>query len=152
MLKTTVTCGKCNNNSITYNPFMTMSLAFENSLERCISNFLKEDKLDSAEKYKCEKCNRNSNAIIKSDLSAMPPILVFHLKRFAYPSMKKIKGRVKFSTQIDMTKYVGFTPANSQDVVYELFAMTVHSGNTIDSGHYVAVVKRHGRWFAFDDE
>ena len=43
MLKTIVTCAKCDRKSITFNPFMTMSMAFENSLDKCIVNFLKED-------------------------------------------------------------------------------------------------------------
>lgn len=44
--KTIVTCVKCERKSITYNPFMTLSMAFESSLDRCIVNFLKEDTLD----------------------------------------------------------------------------------------------------------
>ena len=34
--KTVVTCKICKAPSITYNPFMTLSLAFETSLEKCI--------------------------------------------------------------------------------------------------------------------
>lgn len=34
--KTVVTCGKCNQNSTTYNPFMTLSLTFESSLDRSL--------------------------------------------------------------------------------------------------------------------
>ena len=104
MQKTIVTCGKCNSKSITYNPFMTLSLAFESTLDKCISNFLKEDSLDSKDLYKCEKCNQNSKAKIKTELSKLPNILVFHLKRFAFPSMKKINGKVKYSSYIDMAK------------------------------------------------
>ena len=57
MQKTIVTCGKCNNKSITFNPFMTLSLAFDASLDKCVANYLKEDILDAKDKYKCEKCN-----------------------------------------------------------------------------------------------
>ena len=64
---------------------MTLSLAFEASLDKAITNFLKEDTLDSTDKYKCEKCNQASKAKIKTELSKLPNILVFHLKRFAYP-------------------------------------------------------------------
>ena len=47
MQKTIVTCGKCNAKSVTYNPFMTLSLAMDSTLEKCIANYLKEDQLDS---------------------------------------------------------------------------------------------------------
>jgi len=30
--------------------------------------------------------------------------MVFHLKRFAFPSMKKIKGKSKYPTIIDMNE------------------------------------------------
>ncbi len=104
MQKTIVTCGKCNNKSITFNPFMTLSLAFDTSLEKCVANYLKEDMLDSKDKYKCEKCNQESKAKIKTELSKLPNILVFHLKRFAFPSMKKIKGKAKYTSYMDMAK------------------------------------------------
>lgn len=104
MLKTIVTCVKCDRKSITFNPFMTMSMAFENSLEKCLGNFLKEDQLDSKDQYRCDKCNQNSKAKIKTEISKLPNVLVFHLKRFAFPSMKKIKGKVKYTSYLDLAK------------------------------------------------
>ena len=56
MQKTIVTCGKCSQPSITYNPFMTLSVSVENNLEKCIANFLKDYTLESTDKYKCEMC------------------------------------------------------------------------------------------------
>lgn len=107
MQKTIVTCGKCQAKSITYNPFMTLSLAFEGTLDKCIANFLKEDSLQCSQKdggdmYKCEKCKKSSQAKIKTELSKLPNILVFHLKRFQFPSMKKIGSKVKYQSYIDM--------------------------------------------------
>ena len=75
---------------------MTLSLAFESSLDKCIANYLREDTLDSKDQYKCDKCNQSSKAKIKTEISKLPNILVFHLKRFAFPSLKKIKGKVKY--------------------------------------------------------
>ena len=83
---------------------MTLSLAYESSIDKCIANFLREDTLDSKDQYKCEKCNQASKAKIKTEISKLPNILVFHLKRFAFPSMKKIKGKVKYGSYIDMEK------------------------------------------------
>jgi len=83
---------------------MTLSLAFESSIDKCLTNFLKEDTLESSDKYKCLKCNQSSKAKIKTELSKLPNILVFHLKRFSFPSMKKLKGKVKYSSYMDMQK------------------------------------------------
>mmetsp|Transcript_42676 Transcript_42676/g.31215 ORF Transcript_42676/g.31215 Transcript_42676/m.31215 type:complete len:106 (+) Transcript_42676:326-643(+) len=85
MLKTVVICDSCKEKSTTYNPFMTLSLAFDSSLDKCIANFLKEDTLSSKDKYLCQKCHKSTKAKIRSELSKLPNILVFHLKRFTYP-------------------------------------------------------------------
>ncbi len=69
---------------------MTISLAFEDSLDKCITNFLKEDYIDCRESkkhkdsdmYYCEKCKKKSRAKIKTDFSKLPKVIVFHLKRF----------------------------------------------------------------------
>lgn len=57
---------------------MTLSLAFENSLEACIRGFLREDQLaepdDKRERYKCEKCKLRTKARIKMDISKRPQI------------------------------------------------------------------------------
>ena len=104
MQQQVVTCGKCQNKSVTYTPFMSLSLAFEDSLDKAVTHFLKEDVLDSKDLYKCEKCGQNSKAKIKTELCKLPSILIFHLKRFKFPSMKKIKGKVKYSPYINMSQ------------------------------------------------
>jgi ubiquitin C-terminal hydrolase len=113
MLKTRVTCGKCEFKSETYTPFMTRSLALESTLEKCIANFVREDVIASASKsgggsgghlYKCEKCKKGSKAKINTDFSRLPRVLVFHLKRFQFPSMKKISTKVKFNPYLDFEK------------------------------------------------
>ena len=69
---------------------MTLSLAFESSLDKCIVNYLKEDTLDSSDQYKCEKCSQSSKAKIKTEISKLPNVLVFHLKRFQFPNKNNI--------------------------------------------------------------
>ena len=82
---------------------MSLSLAFEDSLDKAVTHFLKEDMLDSKDLYKCDKCQQSSKARIKTELSRLPKILIFHLKRFTFPSMKKIKGKVKYAPYINMS-------------------------------------------------
>jgi ubiquitin C-terminal hydrolase len=102
MQKTVVVCGKCSHNSITYNPFMTLSVACESSLEGAIKTYLREETIDNKEKYFCEQCKKKVKAKIRHDLSLLPEILVFHIKRFSYPSLKKIKKLVKFPPVLRM--------------------------------------------------
>lgn len=60
--------------------------------------------LDKTESYRCEKCKMTSMARIKHDLSKLPKVIVFHLKRFAFPSMKKIKGKSRYPDFINMSE------------------------------------------------
>jgi hypothetical protein len=43
IMRTIVTCGNCQNKSITYNPYMALSLTIESSLDKCLMHYLKED-------------------------------------------------------------------------------------------------------------
>jgi len=36
--------------------------------------------------------------------------------------------------------------------IYDLFAIVVHVGTGPNHGHYVCIVKSHGKWLLFDDE
>ena len=84
-------------------------------------------------------------------MSKLPNILVFHLKRFTYPSMKKIKGHCKFSQYLKMDKFAKNNTLDIDDTEYELFALTVHIGS-LESGHYIAYTKRNLKWYCFNDE
>ena len=83
---------------------MALSMSYESSLIKCLNNFIKEDQLDNKDKYNCEKCNQQSKAKIKNEISKLPKYLIFHFKRFSFPQMKKIKGKIKFPSYMDMSK------------------------------------------------
>ncbi len=48
IMKTVVECSRCNQESRTFNPIMTLSLAFESSLDKAIKGFLQEVVLDKS--------------------------------------------------------------------------------------------------------
>ena len=84
---------------------MTLSLAYESSIEKCLQSFLKEESLGSQDKYRCDKCKQLSKAKVRNELSKLPSVLIFHIKRFEFPSMKKLKGKVKYSSVLDMQRF-----------------------------------------------
>lgn len=85
---------------------MILSMAFEATLDRCLQTFLQEEQLDCRgnDQYLCSACSKQSRAAIKTELSKLPNIMVFHLKRFLFPSMKKITGRLKYHSYLKMDK------------------------------------------------
>jgi ubiquitin C-terminal hydrolase len=60
--RSVVECASCDYNSITYKPFSAMSLPLESSLDQSIKETFKVAKFDSENKYKCEKCNKKTQA------------------------------------------------------------------------------------------
>ena len=36
--------------------------------------------------------------------------------------------------------------------MYDLFAIVIHIGSGPNQGHYVTIVKSHGRWLLYDDD
>jgi len=83
---------------------MTLSVTMESSLDKCIQTFLHEDIIDSSEEYKCDKCSQISKVKIRTELSKLPDVLAFHLKRFTYPTMRKITGQCKYPLELDMSQ------------------------------------------------
>ena len=90
--------------------------------------------------YKCEYCGKVSKASISTRLIVLPDVLVLQLKRFSYPSMKKVRGVVKFPFNLSMKDFTEpIDKAASTD--YELLSVIVHKG-TLNYGHYYAIGKR----------
>lgn len=97
--QTSVICGKCSYNSLTFNPFMTVSLQYKSSLESAIQEQLSEVKTDG--NYKCDKCHRESKAKISNEFVRLPRYLVFHVKRFD-SIFNKIKSNMSYPAKLNM--------------------------------------------------
>jgi ubiquitin C-terminal hydrolase len=77
----------------------------------------------------------------------LPPVLVFHLKRFGHfsgPRGRKLDFHVPFPDELDMGPYA--TCAS----FYDLRSIVVHNG-PLHNGHYVAYVRIADKWYCFDD-
>lgn len=65
---------------------------------------------------------------------------------------KKITSAFSFPAKLDMQPRLS-EPSQSE-LIYELSAVLIHKGTTVNSGHYVAHIKDEntGQWWEFDDE
>ncbi len=85
-----------------------------------------------------------------------PLVLIAHLKRFQQQSgvLRRIGTLVDFKQTLDISPFCSKNVEPKSNLVYELYAVVVHSG-TLNSGHYVAYVKvRSGneyQWFYASD-
>lgn len=145
-------CDTCNNTSNTYDPYNCLVLPLNKTtrtLYDCFDEFTKQETLDLDTEWKCEKCKDIRVCKKQCLLWSSPKYLICILKRFNNNSAK-ITSLINFPlTKLDLTKYcAGYDKTNS---VYDLYAITNHTGGT-GGGHYYAYCKNmDGHWYCYND-
>ncbi|KAL6104950.1 usp2 [Pungitius sinensis] len=156
-LKSSLTCSHCGFCSTVFDPFWDLSLPItkkgcgEVSLMDCMRLFTKEDVLDGDEKPTCYRCKARRRCTKKFTIQKFPKILVLHLKRFSEARRtSKLSTFVNFPMKdLDLRE---FASQHSIDAVYNLYAVSNHSGTTM-GGHYTAYCRNptSGEWNTFND-
>lgn len=125
-----------------------------NDVREALSYYFEPVLLSEADRYDCSSCKRKSNANVVSKLEVLPDVLTIHLVLFAQKmdgSVEKISRQLLRSLTLDVSPFVRLQDNNT---VYDLSAAVIHSGSSLSSGHYIALVKgcESGRWFLCNDE
>ncbi|XP_013195657.2 uncharacterized protein LOC106138907 [Amyelois transitella] len=155
-LKSTLRCTHCRHDSVTFDPFWDLSLPIPSrtgnlKLQQCLQHFTREEEMDGDEKPTCSKCGVRRKCLKWFTVQKFPQILVIHLKRFS--PTERFRGKLNVLVEfpfngLDMGPYA----ATKQNVVYNLYAVSNHSGTTY-SGHYTAYCKHPytGEWHEYND-
>ncbi|CAL8256701.1 unnamed protein product [Arctogadus glacialis] len=151
-------CNQCGRASPLPSRFYELELNIQGhkNLNECITEFLKEEKLDGDNRYFCESCQNKQCATRRIKLHSLPRTLNLQLMRFVFDRTtghkKKLNTFISFPEQLDMGPFLE-TPQDQQ-CVYELSAVLIHRGVSAYSGHYIAHVKdaRTSDWYKFNDE
>uniref|UniRef100_UPI0037E73434 ubiquitin carboxyl-terminal hydrolase 48 isoform X2 n=1 Tax=Semicossyphus pulcher TaxID=241346 RepID=UPI0037E73434 len=151
-------CNQCGRSSALLSKFYELELNIQGhkNLNECVTEFLKEEKLDGENRYFCESCQSKQNATRRIKLHSLPPTLNLQLMRFVFDRQtghkKKLNTFISFPEQLDMGPFM--EGKQDQKFVYELSAVLIHRGISAYSGHYIAHVKdaRTGDWYKFNDE
>ena len=117
-------------------------------LEKLLSDFSKEEKLDKDNLYKCNNCNEESEANKKIEIYHVPKILIIHLKRFN--NNKKINTFIDYPlTDLDINKYI---KSNDRVSKYDLFGVINHFGS-LNYGHYTSYCLNYhdNNWYEYND-
>ncbi|KAF2100006.1 cysteine proteinase [Rhizodiscina lignyota] len=154
-LQSTVTCEKCKNTTIAYDPVMDLSLDVRNTAKKrkmdktdgdaaqsrdielrdCLERFTAKEKLSTGE-YTCQNCGgEQQNATKQLSIQKLPPALSIHFK--------VSRARASKSSSTSPNEH---PPSH----IYELSSVIVHKGK-MDSGHYVSYSREGNDWFMFDD-
>ena len=117
-------------------------------LEKLISEFSKEEKLDKNNLYKCEKCKQETEANKKIEIYHVPKILIIHLKRFN--NNKKINTFIEYPIKdLYINDYIHSSDNISK---YDLFGVINHFGS-LEYGHYTSYCLNYhdNIWYEYND-
>ncbi|XP_063089362.1 ubiquitin carboxyl-terminal hydrolase 45 isoform X2 [Cavia porcellus] len=148
--------------------FQTLSQSYaaasrECSVQSCLHQFTAVELLMGNNRLLCENCTGRerrqrpqAGSAEKKEgvyttarkqllISAVPAILILHLKRFhqAGMSLRKVNRHVDFPLMLDLAPFCSATCKNvnmGDKVLYDLYGIVEHSGS-MRGGHYTAYVK-----------
>ncbi len=149
------------------------------TLDQCLDNFTRPERLDEDNKWYCSKCKDHVRAEKTMKLWRLPNVLVIHLKRFEFRNAlrrEKLDTFIEYPLKdLDMNKYCASSssavraenierrnPKQDQFIIndvpaaYDLFGVVNHYGR-MGFGHYNAFARRwnefqiENEWRLFDD-
>lgn len=156
LLTNEVRCLSCENVTQRVESFFDLSVDIDqnSSITSCLRNFCSTELLTKHDKFFCDNCCSLQEAERSVRIKKLPYILALHLKRFKfieqYQRYKKLSYRVVFPLQLRLFNVS--EDAEDPDRLYSLVAVVIHVGSGPNHGHYVCLIKSHGRWILFDDE
>ena len=141
MLKSTVTCNVCGNDSISSHPFISLSLEMDSDVDKqsvtsMLSNYQSYE--DLKDPIDCEHCKSRQPSKKKLLIKECPTLIVLHLKRF--------HGMNKINTALIIEKKITIN-----DKAYKLTCLCNHSG-TMYGGHYTSTcLRKDETWVVCND-
>lgn len=167
--RSTLKCTKCGYKSVTFDTFWDVNVPMAKKsmrLEDCLRLFIDEEVIDGTEKPLCQKCKDRNVFTKRFTIERLPKILVIHLKRFLFtPYSYKISTNVDYPIEgLDVSKYLSSSvdpnistnraaDECNRNCIYDLYAISLHSGHSQSSGHYYAYCRHpfSNRWYNYND-
>mmetsp|Transcript_40273 Transcript_40273/g.101940 ORF Transcript_40273/g.101940 Transcript_40273/m.101940 type:complete len:693 (-) Transcript_40273:252-2330(-) len=140
------------------------------SLVGCLHAFMKSEQLGSGERWVCDRCQSQQQAVKQMSIRRLPPVMCLHIKRFEHRRLNGVAAKVDTPLvfpvdSLDMAPFTSSAvlrarysarsgPAAASGapggLLYELYAVVSHRGN-LEGGHYITYLRVEGRWYQCDD-
>uniref|UniRef100_A0A1D1ZU90 ubiquitinyl hydrolase 1 n=1 Tax=Auxenochlorella protothecoides TaxID=3075 RepID=A0A1D1ZU90_AUXPR len=162
VMASAVRCTSCGYESCTRDPFLDVNLevAGAGSVTGALERFTAGEALDGANRYRCPREGRPVRAVKSLRIASPPAVLALQLKRFGFGGHgHKVTKRVDFGPVLDLGPFLGGGAGAGGGrggargpLPYDLYAVLVHQGHSVHSGHYFCFVKApSGVWHCCDD-
>lgn len=119
------------------------------TLKWAISQFASVERIVGQDKYFCETCHHYTEAERSLLFDKTPEVITIHLKCFAangsemdpYAGLSKVNTPLQTPLKLSLHEWCTQPDSPDQCHRYELFAVVMHSGVTISSGHYTTYIR-----------
>ena len=117
------------------------------SLIECFNNYNETNYFQGENSIHCNICKSQQNAIYKTQIFSLSPILVVILNRG--------KGNI-FKCLVDFPEYLNvgqFVKSNKSNIIYKLIGVVSHLGSSDMSGHFIAFCRHRilKEWYCYND-
>ena len=99
------------------------------------------------------KCKQLVPAVKRYTLHKASKVLLINFKRFEFgKNSHKLSHLVRYPEYLNVKSYMSEENSNDQSLNYRLYAVLVHVGSSMHSGHYYSYVRSpNNRWYKADD-
>ncbi|XP_058259684.1 ubiquitin carboxyl-terminal hydrolase 1 [Hemibagrus wyckioides] len=120
----------------------------QKTLRWAISQFASVERIVGQDKYFCETCHHYTEAERSLLFDKTPDVVTIHLKCFAasglemdpYAGLSKVNTPLLTPLKLSLDEWSTRPSSTHEQHHYRLFAVVMHSGVTINSGHYTTYV------------
>ena len=126
----------------------------EFTLESLLDYYFSAEKLEGDNRYHCDKCATLRDAERTLRITEAPSHLLLTLLRFRYDRLLQRRGKI--TTRVSYPQQLNLKVDGGQMDTYVLYAVVIHSGLTLDGGHYYTFARNSkctsgDQWFMFND-
>ena len=160
-------------------PFYSITLDIKNhkNLEEALDAYVKGEILEGENKFFVDKYKKKISIKKRNSLKKIGNQIIIHLKRFEFDfytfENNKLNDYLKFPKNLNLKKwtraYIRTNEINDlkednisleekdnlkdEKMEYELTGILIHSGSSLQSGHYYSLIKSQedNKWYKFND-
>lgn len=149
-------CLNCNSTNQIIDSFRDLQLSFpeyitDYTIQYLLDCYCTTEKLDGDNQYSCDECKGLSDGERYINILSPPKNLILTLKHFKYDQKYHVRAKLMHKVFLDDRIYLKLN-SNGFSIKYRLYAAVVHSGISMDSGHYYTyAADQPDSWYKFND-
>ncbi|KAM3968750.1 deubiquitinating apoptotic inhibitor [Aphomia sociella] len=159
VLLTRVECTECHSSSLSRDVFRDLQLAFpekpegwQHNVQNLLEYYCSKERLSGDNQYECRDCGGLRDAERSVLIETTPKYLILVLKNFKFEPKLQVQTKLLHSMYHNHTVTLPTVRSQADHSAYALYAAVIHTGTTLDSGHYYTVAKDNDQWHMYNDD